>query len=74
MKRYTLKEIKEMPVLHEGHFENVIIDNETEKVVISRMTVKDGEDYNNKVSHFAKLRNGNEVLTHWYEANKKTSM
>jgi len=50
MRLYTAEELKKMPTLHSGHFDNLKIDTGTVRVWLSRMTVADGAPYNNQVT------------------------
>lgn len=54
---YTKEELKAMPTIHSGHFDNLKIDTGTTRVWLSRMTVADGMPYNNQVT-VEKLVNG----------------
>lgn len=46
----TLKEALELPVISQGHFDNVIQETSEFRVLISRMTVADGMPYDNQIS------------------------
>ena len=60
MKRFSLSKVKRLPVLHQGHFDNLIWVNFNThspfrnvgdtKVWVSRCTVADGMPYNNQVT------------------------
>lgn len=50
MKKYTLTELKAVPTLSQGHFDNLKIDTGTERIWLSRMTIEDGMPYNNQVT------------------------
>jgi hypothetical protein len=60
----TLSKAKEFPILHSGHCENIIFENEKYRVTISRMTIQDGMEYNNEIT-VLKLVKGL-----WKEINK----
>ena len=49
MKRYTAKELEGMPTIRQGHFDNLKIETDTERVWLSRMTVGDGMAFNNAI-------------------------
>lgn len=58
MKRiYTLAELEALPTLSQGHTDDLKIETENTRVWLSRMTVEDGEPYNNKVT-VEKLKGG----------------
>ena len=48
-KRYTFKELDDMPTIHSGQYDNMKIDTGTTRVWLSRMSVEDGMPYNNQV-------------------------
>jgi len=50
MIRYTANQLKAMPTLSTGHFDNLKVDNGCVRVWLSRCTVEDGEPYNDKVT------------------------
>lgn len=51
MKRYTLKELNELPTLNQGHTSNLKLELEDGKVRVwlSRLGKEDGEKYDNMV-------------------------
>ena len=55
--RYTKEELKAMPTIHSGQYDNLKIETPTKRVWLSRMTVADGMPYNNQVT-VEKLING----------------
>ncbi len=58
MKRiYTLAELEALPTLSQGHTDDLKVETENTRVWLSRMTVEDGEPYNNKVT-IEKLKGG----------------
>jgi len=67
MKRLTLKEAKNMFVLSQGHFDNLIYDENNIKIWLSRMTVADGMPYDNQII-VEELRRGNWVTIDTYQA------
>jgi hypothetical protein len=69
MRRFSLKELENMPVQHQGHFDNIMIDKKDYRVALSRMTVEDGMPYNNQVTH-ERLFNGVWETVDQYEALK----
>ena len=54
MKRYTLEELKKLPILAQAHCDNLLIQGEDNKgkfrLWLSRMTIEDGMPYNNQVT------------------------
>lgn len=48
--RYTADELEEMPTLSVGQADDLKVDTGTERVWLSRCTVKDGEPYDRKVT------------------------
>ena len=50
MPRYTLAELKKMPTIESGHFDNLMDQTPTMRVWLSRMTKADGMPYNNQVT------------------------
>lgn len=48
--RYTKEELKAMPTIHSGQYDNLKIETPTMRVWLSRMTVADGMPYNNQVT------------------------
>jgi hypothetical protein len=67
MRKFSLSEICKMPTIQQGHFDNLVYQSETKRVWISRMTVEDGQPYNNQVT-VEKLVDGNWVIKEQYEA------
>lgn len=47
---YSLAEIESMPTINQGWTDNLKIDTGTERVWLSRLTVEDGNPYNNQVT------------------------
>lgn len=64
--RYTLEQIEEMPTIHQGQYANLKIDTSTERVWLSRLTVEDGQPYNNQVT-VEHLADGSWVTVAEYE-------
>jgi hypothetical protein len=63
MKRiYKLAELEAMPTITAGQFDDLKFETENRRVWLSRMTVEDGEPYNNKVS-VEELRGGYKSAT-----------
>jgi hypothetical protein len=56
-KRYTLKELEALPTLSQGQTDDLKVESPTQRVWLSRMTIEDGEPYNNKVT-VEKLKGG----------------
>jgi len=50
MRKFSLKEICSMPVLKQGHFDNLVYESTTKRVWLSRMTIEDGMPFNNQVT------------------------
>ena len=50
MRKYTLKELVSIPTISSGKFDNLKIETRNIKVWLSRMTVADGQPYNNLVT------------------------
>jgi len=67
MKKYTLTELKAMPTLSKGHFDNLKVDTGTERIWLSRMTIADGMPYNNQVTE-EHLIDGNWKIIREYQA------
>ena len=63
--RYTKEELKAMPTIHSGQYDNLKIDTGTTRVWLSRMTVADGMPYNNQVT-IEKLIDGRWVTVEEY--------
>lgn len=47
---YTLKEISALPTLSQGHADDLKAESATRRVWLSRMTIEDGQPYNNQVT------------------------
>lgn len=47
---FTLAELQDMPVISQGQFDNLLVDDGLFRVWLSRMTVEDGMPYNNQVT------------------------
>lgn len=67
MKKYTYKEIMELPTIEQGHFDNLKVSTKTRRVWISRMTLADGMCYNNQIT-IERLIRGNWFIIDQYEA------
>jgi len=50
MKRLTLEEAKNMTVLSQGHFDNLIYEENNIRIWLSRMTIADGIPYDNQIT------------------------
>lgn len=50
MKKLTLEEIRNLPVIRQGHFDNVVMEESKLRVLHSRMTVTDGAPYDNQIT------------------------
>lgn len=50
MKHYTLTEIEALPTIEQGHTDDLKIQTSTMRVWLSRMTIEDGQLYNNQVT------------------------
>lgn len=50
MKKYTLKQLNAMPTLEQGHTDDLKLDELETRVWLSRMTIEDGQPYNNQVT------------------------
>ena len=48
--KYNLAYLELQPTLHQGHFDNLKVDENGLRVWLSRMTVADGMPYNNEVT------------------------
>jgi hypothetical protein len=66
MDRYTAKELRELPTLSEGHFDNLKIDTGKIRVWLCRCGVADGLPYDNMIT-VEKLRAGRWVKWDEYE-------
>jgi len=66
-KYYTLEELENMPTLHQGHCDNVKYDDGKTRVLLSRMTIEDGMEYNNQVT-IEKLKREGWVTVAQYQA------
>jgi hypothetical protein len=67
MRKYTLRELRAMETVSQGHTDDLKIKTEDTKVWLSRMTVEDGMPYNNMVT-VEKLIDGRWVKTEEYPA------
>lgn len=47
---YTVKELKNLPTLHSGQFDNLKVESKVERVWLSRMTIEDGAVANNIIT------------------------
>ncbi|MEK6879073.1 MAG: hypothetical protein AABY22_05665 [Nanoarchaeota archaeon] len=50
MRKLSLKKIQSLPTIHQGHFDNLKIETQSERIWLSRMTIEDGMPYNNQVT------------------------
>lgn len=66
--KYTLAELKEMPTIHSGHFDNLKLDDGNTRITLSRMTIADGMPYNNQVTVLTKDGKGDWKEVRKYEA------
>lgn len=48
--RYTLAELQALDTLHGGQYDDLKVEEGTLRVWLSRMTVADGQPYNNQVT------------------------
>lgn len=64
---YTLKQLQDLPVIREGHMDNLLVETSTRRVWLSRMTVEDGMPYNNEVV-VEECVDGHWTLVEKYEA------
>jgi hypothetical protein len=67
MRKYTLRELRAMETISQGHTDDLKIKTEDTKVWLSRMTVEDGMPYNNMVT-VEKLIDGRWVTVKEYPA------
>lgn len=65
-KVYTANELKTMPTILSGHFDNLKIDKGDLRVWLSRLTIADGMPYNDQVTIERKI-NGNWVVVDQYQ-------
>lgn len=65
--RYTLNELKDMPTLHSGHFDNVKFDDGKTRICLSRLTIADGARCDNLVT-VEVLQTGEWIPVDTYEA------
>jgi hypothetical protein len=49
-RRCTLRQLRAMKTISQGHMDNLKVDTGTTRVWLSRMTVEDGMPYNNGVT------------------------
>lgn len=50
MGRFTLEEITNMPTIHSGQYDDLKLENGDIKVWLSRLSIEDGQPYNNQVT------------------------
>lgn len=50
IKKYTLEELQALPTLSQGQTDDLKIENKSNRVWLSRMTIEDGMPYNNQVT------------------------
>jgi hypothetical protein len=55
--RHTLAQLRALPTLSQGHFDNLKVEADGIRVWLSRCTMADGEPYDNKVT-VEVIRNG----------------
>lgn len=67
MRRFTLQEVCTLPVLKQGHTDNLVYQGTNKRVWISRMTVEDGQPYDNQIT-VEKLVNGVWAIKEQYQA------
>ena len=65
--KLKLSHLRNMPTLHQGHFNNVKHEDKNYKICLSRMTIADGMSYNNQVT-VEKLIKGNWETIKEFEA------
>ena len=67
----SLKELLDMPTLHQGHFDNLkceyTLNGTKSRLLLSRATVQDGAEYPNQVT-VEQLINGNWKIVTQYQA------
>lgn len=68
MRRYSLAELKAMPTLHQGQYDDLKAEFDHVRVWLSRMTVADGQPYNNQVTVEDVDASGKRVTIDTYEA------
>jgi hypothetical protein len=67
MERYSLSEIERIPTIHQGQYDNLKVDTGRVRVWLSRLTVEDGQPYNNQVT-VERLTDGRWETVEEYEA------
>ena len=50
IRKMSLKQIEKLPTLHVGQFDDLKIETADTRVWLSRMTIEDGQPYNNQVT------------------------
>ena len=65
--KYTLKQLKALPILATGQADDLKIETSDTRVWLSRCTVEDGEPYNNKAT-VEKLIDGRWDIVETYQA------
>jgi NAD(P)H-flavin reductase len=65
--KYSLQELENRPTLRVGQYANLKVDNSKRRVWLSRMSVEDGEPFNNKVT-VERLIEGRWIEVESYEA------
>lgn len=48
--KYTLSQLEAMPTLEQGHTDDLKVDELETRVWLSRMTIEDGQPYDNQVT------------------------
>lgn len=66
--RWSLTLLESLETVQQGHFDNLKIQGPRLRVWLSRMTIEDGEPYNNKVTVEVKDSNDNWVQCRVYQA------
>ena len=64
---YKATELKKLPTIHSGHFDNLKLETASERVWLSRCGVADGLAYDNQVT-IEHLINGKWVVVNTYPA------
>lgn len=64
--RYTASELDDMETIHSGQYDNLKIDTGAKRVWLSRLTVADGQPYDNQIT-VERLVDGRWVTAEEYE-------
>lgn len=69
VQQWSLKELNKLPTIEKGHTDDlkIVSENGKERVWLSRMTIEDGQPYNNQVTIEVYLRN-KWIIKEQYEA------